>query len=200
MASTPKRPQRRSIRLPEYDYSQPGAYFVTLVVSQRRPLFGKVEAGEMILNDLGRLVADAWSALPATFNHCEVDEWIVMPDHFHGILWLHDLCPAGEAAGRVLAFQSEQDFPAASPLHLHLSGPAAGSLGAVIRHFKSITRCRINVTRRKPGTPVWLRNYFERIVRNQDELDRAREYILNNPLQWQIDRTEDPNWWHPTIT
>jgi REP element-mobilizing transposase RayT len=193
MSSGPPLSKRRPLRLPEYDYSQQGAYFVTLVVYRRQHLFGQIQAGEMELNEFGDLVANTWLALPTALSYCELDEWVVMPDHFHGILWLHEDRHSGEAAGRDRHSNSKQDSPAASPLRP--TGPMAGSLGEVVQRFKSITTRRINILRRKPTARLWLRNYFERVIRNQSELDRARAYIRNNPLQWQIDHAEDEDWW-----
>lgn len=193
MESKPNHPNRRSLRLPAYDYSLPGAYFVTLVVHHRQPLFGQIRDGEGILNAFGELVAHAWRALPSAFSHCELDEWVVMPDHFHAILWLHEDSLTGEAAGREVDFQSQDAVPAASPLHP--SGPVSGSLGEIIQRFKSITSRRINALRRTPAEHVWQRNYFERIIRNERELDQARNYIRNNPLHWQMDQLKDKEWW-----
>lgn len=193
MASSSRLPNRRSIRLPDYDYSQPGAYFVTLVVHQRQPLFGQVRDGEMVMNETGTLTVNVWLS-QAIYYLCELDEWVVMPDHFHAILWILEDPGAGEAAGRDLIFESRQVLPAASPLPGPKPGKKSASLGAIIQRFKSITTHRINALHGTSGR-LWQRDYFERVIRNQSELDRAREYIRNNPLQWQNDHADDEDWW-----
>jgi len=164
--------RRRSIRLRAYDYRQPSAYFVTIVAHGRATLFGKIVGGEMRLNELGQVVNDEWHKSSAIRREIEMDVFIVMPNHVHGIVNIVDV----GATGR-------------SPLR---SGPLARSLGAFIAGFKSAVTTRINELRHTPGSAVWQRNYYEHVIRNDEELLRVREYILNNPLDWENDR-ENPS-------
>jgi len=166
--------RRRSIRLREYDYRQPGAYFITVVAHGRAVLFGEIVGGETRLNEYGRIVEDEWQKSSIIRREIELDAFVVMPNHIHGIVNIID-ADVG-ATGR-------------SPLR---SGPPARSLGAFIAGFKSAVTKRINEIRQTHGAPVWQRNYYEHIIRGDGELLRVREYILNNPLDWENDR-ENPS-------
>ena len=165
---------RKSIRLKGYDYAQPGAYFVTVCTQDRACVFGEIVDGQMRLNTMGRIAADCWQAIPGHFQAAELDAWVAMPNHFHGIVWMTDV-PVGATH--------------ASPLHA--SDPPRRPLGTIIGSFKSATTKRINMLRGTPGTPVWQRNYHEHIIRNEDVLCRIRQYILDNPSHWPMDR-ENP--------
>jgi len=164
--------QRRSIRLPGYDYAQAGAYFVTMVTRDRAGLFGEIVDGEMRPNQFGRIVVDEWERSSKIRRELETDAFVLMPNHIHGIV-IHS--GAVGATGR-------------SPLQ---SGPRHRSLGAFVGGFKSAITKRINESRETPGAPVWQRNYYEHVIRVEKELKRIREYIANNPLQWEMDR-ENP--------
>ena len=167
--ATGRSPQRnrRSIRLQGYDYSQAGAYFVTLCTQNRECLFGEIVNGEMRLNEAGRVVADEWINTAEIRDEIELDEWVVMPNHFHGIL----VITVGRGDRRVAP-----------------TGPQPRSIGAVMAGFKSAATKRINELRQTPGMKLWQRNYWEHIVRNEPELNRIREYIHNNPAQWVLDK------------
>ncbi len=199
MSYNPKDPEsgRRSIRLPEYDYTQSGAYFITVVTHDRENLFGEIVDGEMVLSPFGQVVEWIWKRIPDHFANVETDASVVMPNHAHGVLWILD-----DDNGRGDAFlapsPSLRDVPSDEPSHsekvrtgnaspLH-SGPPPGSIGAIVGNFKSTTTRRINKMRRTPGAAVWQRNYYERIIRNARELNAIRQYILNNPQNWMEDR------------
>jgi len=172
MKHDPDKHQRRSIRLREYDYAQAGAYFVTIVTRDRACLFGEVVNGEMRPNQLGLIVVDEWDRSSRIRQELETDAFVLMPNHIHGVVFING---GVGATGR-------------SPLH---SGPLRRSLGAFVAGFKSVVTKRVNELRATPGAPVLQRNYYEHIVRGENELNRIREYIANNPLQWEIDR-ENP--------
>jgi putative transposase len=164
--------KRRSIRLQGYDYSQAGAYFVTLCIQNRECLFGDIVNGEMRLNEAGRIVAEEWLKTAEIRDEIELDEWVVMPNHFHGILVIGDCRGTARRAPTVERFGQ----------------PVVGSIPTIIRSFKSaVTKC-INELRETPGTKFWQRNYWEHIVRNEPELNRIREYIHNNPAHWELDK------------
>jgi REP element-mobilizing transposase RayT len=164
--------RRRSIRLRGYDYGRAGAYFVTLCAHDRASLFGEIVDGVMRLNDLGRVVDSEWLKTPRMRPQVELDEYIVMPNHFHAILVVVDM-------GRGVL-----------PYAPTLRSPSR-TVGAIVRGFKSAVTKRINQIRRTPGLPVWQRNYYEHVIRNEGELTRIREYIVDNPSQWALDR-ENP--------
>jgi REP element-mobilizing transposase RayT len=164
---------RRSIRLKEYDYTQAGAYFVTIVTYQREPLFGEIVDGVMNLNALGEIVRREWFKTAELRPYIELyeDEFVVMPNHAHGILWMNDDVGA-----------ERRSAPTTTMPHV-----TAGSLGAIVRAYKSAVTYAINAARQTHGVVVWQRNYYEHIIRNDADLNRIRNYIINNPLKWADD-------------
>jgi REP element-mobilizing transposase RayT len=219
MPYDPNRHHRRSIRLPGYDYSQPGFYFVTIVTHERRCLFD---------NPALRAIAEQqWWAL-ARPDRVVLDAWVVMPNHVHGIIAITDArSPSADPATIDNAVGAQQAHPLrdktrsararyrsrldrsktapAAPLRtsddgdVNHTGDAAtprglginvapGSLGAVVRSYKSSVTKRIHRTRHAPAGLVWQRGYWERIVRDKRELEAIRRYIDNNPARWQADR------------
>ena len=164
---------RRSIRLPEYDYAQAGAYFVTTCVQERKCLLGEIADGKMQLSDIGRVVEECWSAIPEHFGHVRLDVFVVMPNHIHGILSI-----TGVGARH------------ASP---KITGPKQRSLGAIVGSFKSAVTKRVNTLRGAQGRSIWQRNYYEHVIRDDDDLGVLREYIVNNPLRWELDQLHPDN-------
>jgi len=172
----PQRHHRRSIRLPGYDYTQPGAYFITIVTHERACLFGEVMNGEMELNEMGQIARQCWLDIPKHFGNAAVDAFVVMPNHIHGIIVIH----AGATHASPL------------PLPPRPRGPQRQSIASIVGSFKSATAKRINALRGTPAAPVWQRNYCEHIVRNDDALQRIRQYLADNPQRWALDR-ENPD-------
>lgn len=183
MSYNPDIHHRRSIRLKGYDYSSDGAYFVTICAWQRECLFGDIVNGEMQLNDYGLAVDAVWCDLPERFNHVSLDEYVIMPNHFHGIILLTDTVGA-IPTGRPIVDYADKGGRAVG---VAPTGPVSGSIAAIMAQFKSNVTKRLNSFRNNPGCPVWQRNYYERVIRNDNELARAREYIHNNPMRWEID-------------
>ncbi len=163
---------RRSIRLPGFDYRTPAGYFVTVCVADRAPLFGTVRDGQVLLSRVGEIVREEWfrsAALRANLLLLE-DELVVMPNHVHGILWLTAEPAEAERA-------AEGNRPHTLP----------GSVGAVVGAYKAATTRRINQERGTPGARLWQRNYWERIIRSDRELEAIRRYIAENPARWEAD-------------
>jgi putative transposase len=173
MTINPEARGRRSIRLRDYDYTLAGAYFVTIVTRDRKCLFGDVVDGEIRLNHWGRTVQDEWKKSAQIRKEIELEAFVVMPNHIHGIIVITGA--PERATGQ-------------SPLQ---SGPTRRSLGAFVGGFKSAVTKRISELRGSPHTPVWQRNYFEHIIRDEDSLNRVRQYIFENPARWEFDR-ENP--------
>jgi REP-associated tyrosine transposase len=165
--------RRESLRLKDYDYSGPGAYFVTICTRDRFPLFGDVIEGDMRLSDYGRIVDQEWKISAKIRREITLDAFVVMPNHIHGIIFIEESA-VGATGG--------------SPVR---SGPRRRSLGSFLSGFKSATTKRINDLQRTPGLSVWQRNYYEHVIRNEQSLHRIREYIANNPGRWDFDR-ENP--------
>ncbi|MEA3359178.1 MAG: transposase [Thermodesulfobacteriota bacterium] len=166
---------RQSIRLRGYDYSQSGAYFVTICTQNKKCFFGNMVNDEMVLNDAGRMINMIWDELPFNYPGVNIDEFQIMPNHVHGIIILDNGQPRGVA-------------PTA----------AAGlSLPDVVHRFKSLTTARyIRGVKQNQWPPfpgkLWQRNYYEHIVRDENELNEIRRYIRDNPRKWDLDR-ENPN-------
>jgi putative transposase len=162
MKFDPEKHHRRSIRLPGFDYSQTGVYFVTFCTLDREYLLGQVTDGEMILNPAGKTLWHLWGELPERFPTVSLDAFTVMPNHVHGIIVIN-LASGGAASG-------------------------APTLGDIIRAYKSIAAIAINRLLGRVGQPLWQRNYYEHIIRDDESLNRIREYISSNPLRWHLDR------------
>ncbi len=164
-----------------YDYSQAGAYFVTICIHSRQCLFGDAADGRMALNQAGWLVQQTWEQLPGRFPSVALDTFVVMPNHIHGVIAISG-CPVG--AG--LALPGE-------PTGAAVQGTASSTptLGDVIRAFKSVSAIQVNRLLSRSGQPLWQRNYYEHIIREEDDLGRIRQYILDNPVKWPED-TEHP--------
>ncbi len=177
---------RRSIRLKDYDYARAGAYFITLCSFQRECLFGEVVGGEMALSEFGAVLLEEWNRTPEIRREIDVDACIVMPNHFHGIIVIDDVDIVGRATGI---------GGATSQSPLQQSGPRPRSLGALVGGFKAATTEGINLLRGNSGRPVWQRNFFERVIRDEKELASIRQYIGDNPIKWASDRENPMN--HP---
>jgi putative transposase len=164
---------RRSIRLYFYDYSSPGLYFVTVCVQKKELLFGDIADGGVVLGRTGQEVRRIWESLLQRFGSVALDAFVVMPNHIHGTI---------EIVGAPLAPPGSyrQADPESQP-----------TLGAIVRTFRSTSAISVNGLLNRSERGVWQRNYYEHIVRDQDELAKIREYIAENPLWWAQDR-ENP--------
>jgi REP element-mobilizing transposase RayT len=186
----PKDHHRRSILLPNYDYRSPGAYFVTICTHEKDLLFEDPV--------LKHVAENLWQRIPSHFSRVQLDAVVVMPNHIHGIIILEGDIRRGEASQEA-ELSSKQAVPAgigpegqviagdASPLPQRPARLPPGSLGAIVGNYKSVTARRINNLRRTPGMPVWQRNYYEHIVRDNRALDAIRQYIVSNPDRWDMD-------------
>ena len=176
----PNRHHRRSIRLKGYDYTQTGAYFVTICAYQWECLFGDVRDGEMVLSEYGRIVQETWDDLPNHYPHVELDAWVVMPNHVHGIIVL---APDVDVVGAGPVGAGLRPAPTAGK-----PSPRRHDLPEIVRALKSFSARRINQLRHSPGVPVWQRNYYEHVIRTERALQAIRQYILDNPIRWHLDR------------
>ena len=182
---------RRSIRLQGYDYTQPGAYFVTICTHGREMLFGQVVDGEMMLNDYGEIVREEWfrTAQVRPYVALFEDEFVVMPNHIHGIVWIVETDdPVGATQRAVGAQRRCAPTTNVRPRGATPNNVPPRSLGAIVRGFKSAVTRRINARRGTPGARVWQRNYWEHVIRDERALDAIRRYIAANPLRWHLDR------------
>ena len=186
----PKIHHRRSIRLQGYDYSQAGGYYVTIVTWHREFLFGEIANQEMRLNKLGKIIEWEWLELPKRIPYVELGVSVVMPNHFHGILFIHETVGATRPSQTILQSGTEplQNITSESIDGLPLShGPKPASLGAIIAQFKSRVTKRIWKFPEFKNTPIWQRNYYEHVIRNEKDLKNKTDYIEANPLLWDND-------------
>ena len=163
---------RRSIRLKGYDYSQQGAYFLTLCVQHRECLLGEISDGVMRLNEFGEIIREEWRASAHIRTEIELGEFVVMPNHFHAIVFIN------------VGATSWSTIP---NTNISVKGPKSASIGALMSGFKSSVTKRINVLRTTPGVPVWQRNYWEHIIRDKRSMLELSTYIENNPFRWKED-------------
>jgi REP element-mobilizing transposase RayT len=169
---------RHSIRLEDYDYSRSGAYFVTVCIFERQCLLGEVVDGEMRLSEAGLLVETIWHSLPQRYQGLKVDALVVMPNHLHGIVVINDFVGA------------IHELPRQTPMQRR----RAMTLSKVIGYLKMNSAKQINLLRGNSGLPLWQRNYYERVIRDDHELDGIRQYIADNPAKWEMDEN------HPART
>lgn len=174
MIYNPDKHHRRSIRLKGYDYSNAGVYFVTICIQNRECLLGEITNGEMKLNEYGKIVEYTWNDLINHNQHIQLDNYIVMPNHVHGIIIIYQ-----DGANMVGA--GSEPAPTKTKTKHH-------GLTEIIRQFKTFSALRINKIRQSSGVRVWQRNYYEHIVRDENALNRIRQYIIENPLKWDSDK------------
>jgi REP element-mobilizing transposase RayT len=187
---------RQSIRLQGYDYASAGGYFITICSHQRECLFGEVVDGTMQLNELGKIVAEEWERSPNLRQEIKLDAWIVMPNHFHGIVFIEPVASLGannHGIGIDAPIQSDGLAQSDAPLPTNMPNRKPRSLGSFIAGFKMAVTKRINLLRGTPRIPIWQRNYYEHIIRNDAALYKIREYVQTNPILWNTDQLHSHN-------
>jgi REP element-mobilizing transposase RayT len=160
LIQNPAAPRRRTLRLPHYDYTFPGAYFLTICTHRRASIFGQITDGAMSLGPFGEAAAACWRDLPSHYPNANLDAFVVMPNHVHGILLMQEV------------------------------SQSARGLSEVVRGFKTFSARRINALRATAGKPLWQRGYHEHIVRGEADLQKIRDYIATNPARWAVDRNK----------
>ena len=163
---------RRSIRLGCYDYSQDGWYFVTIRALGHKCLFGKFADGQIQLYEYGRIIDKCWKWLAEQYDYVHLDRYVVMPNHLHGII--------------IIRKSGSRTAPTTK--NTQKCKPLSRLVGA----FKTVSTKQINIIRNTPGRKLWQRNYYEHIIRNEEELNHVRQYITENPLNWRTDE-ENPD-------
>ncbi len=186
----PELHRRRSIRLKGDDYSSPGAYFVTIVVQERLCLFGDVVDGEMRLNEAGGIIVEMWNWMAERYSYVELDAYVVMPNHLHGVVVLTDEVWHG-GGGDVSAGENAGRRGVSRNAPTGLGARKRKTLGRLVGAFKTVSTKRINEMRGTQGERLWQRDFYERVIRDDRELDLIREYIEGNPAGWDRDE-ENP--------
>ena len=187
MTSGPDLPQRKSIRLQGFDYAQAGAYFVTICTQGKRCLLSSIVGKSVELTLAGEIVRAVWNSLPERFPRLVLDEFVIMPNHLHGVLGLigAGLAPPAVNPGKTVSMM-EADAPKKP------AAPKKYSLPDVMGAFKSISTIQVNKRLQRKGIPLWQRSYYEHIIRKGEDLRKIQQYILENPLNWALD-TENPH-------
>jgi REP element-mobilizing transposase RayT len=185
MGFDPEKHHRHSIRLEGYAYTLPGVYFVTMISYRRVCIFGEIVKGMVELSLVGDLVKNCWLSIPNHFESTNLDEYVLMPNHLHGIIFINESRGKGKAFASNGSSLSILSF--ANALPLRQVGTQSGSLNAIVQNFKSVSTRLVNKSYFKPGNKIWQRNYYERIIRNERELNAIRQYICDNPLNWERD-------------
>jgi putative transposase len=168
---------RRSIRLKDYDYTQPGYYFITIVSHDRACSFGKIATASIVLSAIGKVISACWQEIPAHFPDVTLDVFVIMPNHLHGIVVINDI-------GRGTTCRA--------PTNEQFGKPVKGSIPTIIRSFKAASSRQLAKQCLLPPGSVWQKNYYEHVILNESELNLIREYILANPVRWDEDE-ENPD-------
>jgi REP element-mobilizing transposase RayT len=189
MAINPQIHHRRSIRLKEYDYSQAGGYFVTVCTHGRDCILGDIVEDNVRLNQFGEIVREEWLRTEQIRPEIRIDEFVVMPNHMHGVIIINYVGATRRVVPQNGSTNRKKGDPSGRPY-----GPAARSIGAIIGQFKSIVTKHINSLRKTSFIPIWQRNYYEYVIRDEDDLNRIRQYIIDNPIRWDEDENNPKNW------
>lgn len=173
---------RRSIRLQGYDYSQAGLYFITICCRDRIHHSGNVVKGEMILNENGRVAYDEWMKTPEIRTNVELGEFIIMPNHMHGIILIYD---RGELISPEMIIESQPPDLGCGvcnmPQRSSFRSPSQ-TVGAIVRGYKSSVTKQLVLL--GLVEKLWQRNYYEHIIRNEQSFQNITNYIRNNPAKW----------------
>ena len=197
MESDSEKHHRRSIRLKGYDYSRSGAYFITICTQKRMCLFGDIVDGIMAFNEAGRMIKRTFEQMPAKYTGVQTDVFVVMPNHLHGIIKIENTSSVGAAPrGRPLSLSNETANCLTDDIDKGQIDKKRMSLSDIVHRFKSFTTYLYSKGAKEQGwVPfpgrLWQRNYYERIIRGNDEMSKIREYIENNPCTWDEDE-ENP--------
>ena len=163
---------RKKLRLENYDYQSPGAYFVTICTQGHLSTLGKIVDQNVELTWKGEIVQDLWVEISQHFSYVKLDEFVVMPNHLHGILWIVE----------------QNDSIPSKRKNPNSVNPQTGSLSVIVRSFKSAVTRKVNQTSHTPGSGFWQRSFHDHILRDDQDLDQHRTYIMENPIRWELDK------------
>ena len=171
----------KSTRLKHWDYHACGGYVVTICVKDRACVFGNIENGKMVLNKIGNEAENLWNQIPDYFSHADIDEYIFMPNHMHGIILLRRDAIHGVSIHGVINNKPKNG----GAVSIDKNPMFNNSLSTMIRWYKGRTTYAIN--KLTPPRFQWQPRFYDHIIRNDADLTRVREYIRNNPLNWALD-------------
>lgn len=183
---------RRSIRLKGFDYSRPGYYFFTICTKGRENIFWEIINKRVQLSNLGKILEITWLDLPNHNSNILLDAFVIMPDHFHGIIRIiKKEISVGAGSASVVNVRAGSEPAPTESLHSEIAPTAIAQtvvnhpLSEIIRQLKTFSARRINEARNMTGISVWQRDYYETIIRNASMLKNIRKYIKNNPLNFE---------------
>ncbi|MBN2803093.1 MAG: transposase [Deltaproteobacteria bacterium] len=168
---------RKSIRLDGYDYTREGYYFITVCTHKHLHQFGEILDGFMVLNDVGHLVIDEWKKTETIRDNVILDEWVVMPNHFHAVIRTNPDCRG-----------TARRAPTTNEL---FGQPVSGSISTIVRSFKSAVTKRFHEIPGNENMQLWQRNFWEHIIRDEESLFNIRKYIEENPARWESDKMNE---------
>jgi putative transposase len=207
-------PQRKPLRLKSVDYSQNGAYFITICTENRAYLFGEIVGNVMVLNDVGRMVESVWEEMPLYYHDILLDAFVIMPNHLHFIVFIENAKPVdvvGDAPrgvphedvktkhhGRKTTGEIVGNGTSSNGTPRGASPTEVLSLPDIVHRFKSLTTAKYRHNVKNKGWQpfegkVWQRGYYDQIIRNEAHLNEVRQYITNNPTQWALDEENQIN-------
>ena len=156
--------RRASNRLMGYNYSNDGMYFITICARNRECIFGRINEKEMRLNEYGEIIKQSWRWLEEQYDYVQLDKYVIMPNHLHGIIIINNNCRGGSR-----------------------TAPTTKTLGRLIGAFKTVSTKYVNCLRKTPTMPIWQRSFYDHIIRSEKSLHKIRKYIVNNAVGWQFD-------------
>jgi REP element-mobilizing transposase RayT len=191
----PDEKKRRSVRLRGYDYAFRGFFFVTICTHNKQPSLARIIDYQAQLSEIGKVVAECWKQIPVHFPRVRLDEWIIMPNHMHGILILKYPGSVNARASNNTGASKNEGTACRRPTNLgalasyetvfeEFGRPVAASLATIVRSFKSAVSKKVREEFGTANLPVWQRSYFEHVIRDEDSLNKIRNYIWENPIQW----------------
>jgi len=184
----------KSCRYEGWDYSNDGCYFITICTENRKLFFGDVIGGKMILNNFGIIIRNEWNKSGVIRKEIILDYFVVMPNHLHAIVVIDDNVETNGRSSVEMDGRSSLREPDRSSVHYKNNfRMEKKSISSLMAGFKSATTKIINEKRNQPGAKIWQNNYYDRIIRNEDELNRIRQYIIDNPYKWGLDRNNPKN-------
>jgi putative transposase len=183
-----KRRSRKSPRLPGYDYSREGAYFVTICTHQQIPHFGKIVDGQMEFSEMGKVAVSCWAEIPAHFPQVELDVYVIMPNHVHGIVLIVDKSANLRVTNAGTRHASSVQQQNQSQNQKRPKGVKSGSLGAIVGSYKSAVTRLIRHSIDQDRQAIWQERYHDRIIHDERSMNEIRNYVLYNPAKWENDR------------
>ncbi|NQU99739.1 MAG: transposase [Parcubacteria group bacterium] len=179
-----------STRLPNYNYSSDGAYFVTICTKNKQHFFGEIMNGKLSNTKQTEIAKKCWFDLPNHYSNCVLDKFIIMPNHVHGVIFIDNGVGGIDTSGVETGLKPVSTNNVNHIKHNQINNQYTKhySLSEIIRGFKTFTARRINEMQNASGQPFWQPRFYEHIIRNDRTLNKIRQYIIDNPANWQDDR------------